>query len=170
MSNKKSFDFKSFIMANKGKPVFGFDYLHIIYKSLELPTDFISYFSKLFCHDFKVVDGAIFISELFDSEYYQELLKSCQNKTEVQFWMNLLEVTGLFDEMSTDDAMKIAESIASCWNSKINTEFKNVTVSASVICDNDTGEVFVTIGYPSTAPKGEVRREGGGGSKLKFGE
>lgn len=148
MGNENSFDFESFVSANKGRLVTGFDYLHTIYKAHGLCADFIVYFAKLFWPDFKIVDGLTFISELFDSERYQSLLKDGRNSKEAQFWMNLLEITGLFDELSIDEATQIAEAIASSWNSKLEAEYGNLSVPARVIRDDETGEVFVTIGKP----------------------
>lgn len=148
MGDENSFDFKSFVSANTGRVVTGFDYLRAIYKADGLTADFIVYFAKLFWPDFKMVDGLTFISELFDSEHYQSLLKDGRNVNEAQFWINLLEITGLFDELSIDEAMQIAEAVAASWNSKLAVEFSDVLVPARVIRDDETGEVFVTIGKP----------------------
>lgn len=146
MSDNKPFDFKSFVSANAGRIVSGFDYLHAAYKAHGITADFIYYFSRLFWPDFRVVDGLIFVAELFEEGRYQGLLNEGRSSTEAQFWMNLLEITGLFDELATDEAMSIAEVLAASWNSKLNSEFGIISVPAKAICDNDTGEVFVTIG------------------------
>jgi len=146
MNDSKSFDFKSFVAANVGRHVSGFDYLHTEYKALGLATDFILYFVKLCWPDFKVVDGLVYLSEMFDPERYKTFLSEGRSSTEVQFWMNLLEITGLFDELSIDDAMLIAEALAESWNSKMSAEFDSVLTPARAIRDKETGEVFVTIG------------------------
>ena len=120
--------------------------MHTIYKAHGLAVDFILYFAKLFWPDFKVLDGLVYLSELFEPERYRNLLGEGRNSTEVQYWMNLLEVTGLFDELSTGDAMFIAEALATNWNSKMAAEFGSVMTLARAIRDDETGEVFVTIG------------------------
>lgn len=148
MSDNKTFDFASFVSANVGRIVSGFDYLHVVYKSQGLAADFILWFSKLFWPDFKTVDGVIFVSELFNAERYQELLNNGNSATQAQFWMNLLEITGLFDDLSTDQAMDIAEVLAESWNSKLEKEVKPSPTLARAIRDEETGEVFVTIGIP----------------------
>ncbi|GAB6262869.1 hypothetical protein [Photobacterium sp. R1] len=148
MSYSKPFNFTMFASANAGRNVSGFDYLHAAYKSQELAADFILWFARLFCPDFKTVDGAVFISELFDTERYQELLSNGHSSTQAQFWLNLLEITGLFDDLSIDQAMEIAEFLADSWNSKLNKEFEGTSTLARAICDEETGEVFVTIGAP----------------------
>lgn len=149
MGDKRSFDFRSFVLANKEQEVSSFDYLHAIYKSHGLPDDFIIYIAKLFCPEFRVIGGLVFISELFDSKRYKSLLKEGRSAGEAQFWMNLIEITGLFDELSTEDAMSVAESLAACWNAKMGVQFKEVLTPARAIRDDETGEIFVTIGTPS---------------------
>ena len=148
MSDNKPFDFASFVSANVGRIVSGFDYLHAVYKSQGLAADFILWFARLFWPDFKTVDGIIFVSELFSAERYQELLSNGHSTTQAQFWMNLLEITGLFDDLPTDQAMVIAESLAGSWNSKLQKELGISSTLARAIYDEETGEVFVTIGAP----------------------
>lgn len=148
MKKNKSFDFASFVSANAGCDVSGFDYLHAVYKAQSLPADFILWFAKLFCPEFKVVDGMVFVSELFEAGRYQELLNDGRSPEEAQFWMSLLEITGLFDDLSCDEAMVIAEALVKSWNLKLNLEFGVSSMLARAIRDDDTREVFVTIGAP----------------------
>lgn len=146
MGENKPFNFVAFVSANEGKSVSGFDYLHAIYTSQSLPPDFIVWMAKLYCPEFKVVNGIVFISEIFDDDRYQSLLRDGRSPTEVQFWMNLLEITGLFDDLSCSQAMVIAESLATSWNLKLSAEFGNDSALARAVHDSGTGEVFVTIG------------------------
>lgn len=146
MSDNKSFDFNSFVAANEGQHVTGFDYLHTLYKSHGLAADFVLYFTKLFWPDFKVIDGLVYLSEMFEPERYRSLLDEGRKSTEAQYWMNLLEITGLFDELPTDDAMFIAEALAASWNSKMIIEFGSTLMPARAIRDIETDEIFVTIG------------------------
>jgi len=148
MSYNKPFDFEMFASANVGHNISGYDYLHSAYKSQELAADFILWFTRLFCPVFKIVDGNVFISEMFDTVRYQELMRDGHSSTQAQFWLNLLEITGLFDELSTEQAKELAESLADSWNSKLNKEFGVGSTLARTICDEETGEVFVTIGAP----------------------
>ena len=63
--------------------------------------------------------------------------------------MNLLEITGVFDELPTEQAMEVALVISESWNSKIFKEFGAGYAVARRIYDEETGEVFVTIGSRS---------------------
>ncbi|TCW85637.1 hypothetical protein C5O80_10750 [Burkholderia sp. SRS-46] len=147
MSNAQSFDFASFVSVNSPASVSGFDYVHTVYKCHALDYDFLFHFGKMFFPDFKVVDGAVFVSELFDDEKYKRMLGGGDVIREIQFWINLLEITGMFDDIDTDQAVELANLIVDGWNAKLQREFGEVSVPARVLCDDELGEVFVTIGY-----------------------
>lgn len=144
MEKKDSFDFASFVSANSDHYVSGFDYLQIVYKANSLHADFIYWFAKLFWPDFKTIDGKVFLQELFDQEYYKELTEEKGNNIDIQYWMNLIEITGLFDDLPVERAIEMSESIAKCWNSKLSMD-GIVSCRAIAIFDEETEEVYVTL-------------------------
>lgn len=146
MSSGKSFDFKSFVAANPGRRISALDYLHAVYRFEGLSDDFVLLFAKMFWPDLKVVEGLVYLSHMFDLERYQELLNEGRKASEVQFWMNLTEITWVFDELSSDDAMIIAKALSKTWNAKMASDFGEISTPARAIHDDETGEVFVTIG------------------------
>lgn len=145
MSSNDSFSFDSFVLVNTSAVVTGYDYLHTMYKSLGLADDFILWFIKLIWPEFKMVDGLAFVSDMFDDERYQMLLKDGHDAVQAQYWMNLLEITGLFDGLSTENATSVAETLAETWNSKLKIIGGASLNTAKVVYDDETGEVFVTI-------------------------
>lgn len=146
MQENKPFDFASFRAANKERNVSGLDYLHAVYKSQNLPADFVLWLSKLFKPDFKLLGSLAFVTELFDDARYQELLGNGQRPDQAQYWMNLLEITGMFDNLTVNQASTLAERIAESWNLALTNQFGVEQALARVIVDDDTDEVFVTIG------------------------
>ena len=112
MSNSKSFGYDSFKLINTGKDVSGIDYLHAVYKSYGLDADFVLYIANLFWPKFKAIDNIIFIEELFDTMRYHDFITDELNAKEIQYWINLLEITGLFDDLSTNQAKVVADAIA----------------------------------------------------------
>lgn len=150
MEHSKSFDFISFVKSNEGHPLSSLDYLHAVYKASELHEDFIFYIAKMFRPDFKILEGNVYVSELFDSERYNEMLGEKMGPDDVQFWMNLLEITGLFDNLSVTTAKFFADVLATSWNTKMATDFGHILKPARVICNDGEGEVFITIGEPSS--------------------
>lgn len=149
MSQEKGFDYESFAAANIGHQVSTIDYLQVMYKAQNLPPDFVLCFAKLFWPEFKVVDGRVFVAELFDAGVYRDHLSNGQSQAAAQFWLNLLEVTGVFDGLSNEQAIGVAELLTKCWNAKLHDEFDGPYELARVIEDKDTGEIFVVIGTPS---------------------
>ena len=141
----KSYDYKSFALANNDHVVTGFDYLCSIYKSHELSGDFIVWFSRFMWPSLKILDDKVYVVELFDSKLFQHHLDARSTPAEAQFWMNLIEITGVFDELSFDQAMEVAVTVSESWNSKILKEFGAKYAVAQHIYDEETGEIFVTI-------------------------
>jgi hypothetical protein len=146
MQTNSPFDFASFRAANKERNVSGLDYLHTVYESQDLPADFVLCFSKLFKLDFILLGGMAFVAELFDEARYQELLGNGQRPDQAQYWLNLLEINGLFDNLTVDQACTLAERIAKSWNLVLSNQFGVEQALARVIVGGDTDEVFVTIG------------------------
>lgn len=145
MSRNNHFDYASFVDANAGKKVSRIDYLHMMLQLKELPDDFVVSLSRLFSPDFIVLDGVVFVSDLFDSARYDELRGAGHSQTSVQYWMNLLEITGLFENLPSDEAFSIATSVARSWNAKLQEEFTVPVASAKAVYDGETGDVYVTL-------------------------
>lgn len=146
--DKKSYGFDEFLESNRGSSVSGYDFLHAVYISKDIPEDFLIWFARLMWPDFMEVDGKIYVSDLFDAERYQGLIKEGRTESQSQFWMNLLEITGLFNEISDVQAKYLAQRIADSWAAKMRRDFGGTCEGARMIADEETGEVFVVIGNP----------------------
>lgn len=146
MSEFTNFDFKSFVSANSGKKVSRIDYLSAVCKATQMPSDFAIALSKLYSPDFKVVKGEVFISDLFDEVRYEEMTSEGYASESIQYWLNLLEITGLFESLSSEEAFLIACAIVRSWNAKLLEEYAGSSKLANAIFDQETGEVFVTLG------------------------
>ena len=143
MSTQVDNSFQAFALINSPKRVTGIDYVQTMYKATNLPVDFVLELAKLLWPVFVLADGKVFLESLFEQERYESLL-STDSRT-AQYWINLLEVTGLFDDLSVDQARGLASVIANCWNAKLETEFEPGVGRARPIWDQSTDEVFVSI-------------------------
>jgi hypothetical protein len=98
-------------------------------------------FSKVFTPDLKVIDGVIFLSDGYDDElkrsYYDKKIEKAQ------FWINLIEITGIFENMTLFEAERFADAVVFSWNSIIISKYSLEQGRARRITDE--GEVFVTI-------------------------
>ncbi len=141
MSEKATFSFSSFMAANNHK-VSGFDYLCIVAKNHAIHADFLSWMGRLFYPEFKLLNNAIYVAALFDEARFQEL----SDNEHAQFWMNLLEITGMFEALSYNEAIEFAKSLVCSWNAKITQNFGATHATAYVLSDGDCQEVFVALG------------------------
>jgi hypothetical protein len=140
--------FENFEKANAPKTVTGIDYLRTIYKAQSLPQDFVAHFSRLFWPSFVCNDEVIFVADLFDKDRYDGFRLSGHSRSSAQFWTGLLEITGLFDELSIHEASEFAERLVAAWNQKLSTEYGQSMGQFRVIKDEAAGEVFAAIGMP----------------------
>jgi len=145
VENKNLFSLKEFLLANQPKKLSEIDYIHALYKLIDLPIDLLFCFIKLLMPEFKVVDGLVFLSESFDSNTYKTYLSEDKSNSETQLWINLIEITGVFEEIDEDDAIRLANAIADMWNLKLESNVVSGLGNARVIHDKEEGEVFVTI-------------------------
>ncbi|MEE4100778.1 hypothetical protein [Pseudomonas viridiflava] len=147
MAELEPFDFASFRADNAHHLVSGFDYIHAVHHTQRLSADFALCMAKLYWPEFVRVDGWIFVKETFDEAYYLSLLESDNSPAKNQFWMNLLEVTGLFENLSMPQSTVVANALAGSWNAKLASESGPSFAQARAIVDDEGCEVFVTIGF-----------------------
>lgn len=144
-NNNELFNLSDFLAANPGKKLGASDYLYAVFKVGALPVDVLLSFVQFFWPAFKVVDGRIYLSDSFDSTKYFEYMVDGREQNEVQFWLNLTEITGIFEDIDLENAQEVATIIAQIWNGKIRSELGDIEDYARVILEEDEGEVFVTI-------------------------
>lgn len=146
MAELETFDFASFRADNAHHLVSGFDYIHAIHHTQRLPADFALFMAKLYWPEFMRVDGWVFVKENFDEAYCLSLLESDNSPAKNQFWMSLLEVTGLFENLLLPEATVVANALAGSWSAKLASEFGPSFAQARAIVDDEGCEVFVTFG------------------------
>lgn len=144
MANENNlFSLEDFLAANQAKKLGSLDYLHAIFKLAGLPIDLVFCFIKLLAPKFKVVNGLVFLSETFDVDIYNRYISD--GESEIQLWINLVEVTGVFEEIEEHDAIRLADEIVKIWNLKLVSDDIHGIGRARVIHNKEDGEVFVTI-------------------------
>lgn len=146
MSNTNElFSLSDFLKANPKKNLGVSDYLHAVFKLGSLPIDVFLSFVRFFWPKYKIIDGRLYLSDSFESTKYSEYLADNKNMDEIQFWLNLTEVTSIFEGVEFDDAKEAAVILAQIWNEKIRSEMGDIKDSARVVFEESEGEVFVTI-------------------------
>lgn len=139
------FSLEDFLSQNSAKSLGEIDYIHALFKLADLPIDLVFCFIKLLMPEFKLIDGLVFLSESFETDTYNRYLLEGKSTSETQLWINLVEVTGVFEEIYEQDAIRLANTIVDMWNLKLGSESGQGAGSARLIHDKEEGEVFVTI-------------------------
>ncbi|MWL88867.1 hypothetical protein [Cupriavidus sp. SW-Y-13] len=138
--------YEDYVKANPDKKFSRFDYLHAISTQLDFQHELYLTFAELFHPKFLVIDNEIFVEELFSQEEYDKYREQGRTTASIQPWMNLIEITALFNFIEPDAARKIADLICESWNCKIKTEFGFDAASAQIKIEDDFDEIYVTIG------------------------
>jgi len=145
MENKK-FSLIDFLGANPDRTVSRIDYIHAVYKIHDVPSDFIISMMELVSPTFIEIDGLAFISSQFNKDEYQKMLSEGHTVNAAQFWLNLLEISGLFEDVETETCLELGQVLCEAWNLKLLAKFPNTCELARVIHDHETNEVFIVVG------------------------
>jgi hypothetical protein len=137
-------NFESFKNINKPNFFGDIEYIYSIFKIKELPIDLLFKILNLVSPDFLIIENHIFLASEFDQDKFNDLQK-VEETNRTQFWMNLIELTSLHDEMTAEQALLIAKKIVDSWNAKIKYEGLNAHGRARVYEEIEYGEVFITI-------------------------
>ncbi|WP_284118370.1 hypothetical protein [Acinetobacter seifertii] len=136
--------FESFKNINKPNFFGDIEYIYSILKIKELPIDLFFKILNLVFPDFLINENHIFLASEFDQDKFDNLQK-VEETNKAQFWMNLIELTSLHDEMTAEQALLIAQKIVDSWNAKIKYEGLNAHGRARVFEEIEYGEIFITI-------------------------
>lgn len=136
--------FESFKNINKSNFFGDTEYIYSIFKIKELPVDLLFKILNLIFPDFLIIENHIFLESEFDQDKFDNLQK-VEETNKAQFWMNLIELTSLHDEMTAEQALLIAQKIVDSWNAKIKYEGLNAHGRARVFEEIEYGEIFITI-------------------------
>ncbi|MEN8406533.1 hypothetical protein [Acinetobacter seifertii] len=136
--------FESFKNINKSNFFGDTEYIYSIFKIKELPVDLLFKILNLIFPDFLINENHIFLASEFDQDKFDNLQK-VEETNKAQFWMNLIELTSLHDEMTAEQALLIAQKIVDSWNAKIKYEGLNAHGRARVFEEIEYGEIFITI-------------------------
>ncbi|QNW90447.1 hypothetical protein IC799_12485 [Acinetobacter seifertii] len=136
--------FESFKNINKPNFFGDIEYIYSIFKIKELPVDLLFKILNLVFPDFLINENHIFLASEFDQDKFDNLRK-VEETNKAQFWMNLIELTSLHDEMTAEQTLLIAKKIVDSWNAKIKYEGVNAHGRARVFEEIEYGEIFITI-------------------------
>jgi hypothetical protein len=144
-------DYQQWKKANNPNKFSLYDYLHGVTKTKGLNPDLYVAFLKLFWPDFVSVDEYVFLLEKYDEQKYYELVKQRYQGSDLEYWMNLLNLDGFFQEVVgqegdyLDHCLFLGEHIAKLWAQKLGIEFPDKVFDVRCIHDSDLNEVYVVF-------------------------
>jgi hypothetical protein len=141
----ENWKYDDFVKANNGK-FSALDFIHAVFAKVALPQDLALCIGHLFAPQLVIFDTIIVAAEWFDETRYRDYRSTGMKLDQAQAWINMVELTGIFHGISFDKAKDLAVLISGLWNERIKQEFPNESTRASVILEEDSDEVFVTIG------------------------
>lgn len=137
--------YSGFLADNGGRGLSKFEYLYMVMKTNTISSDFYLFFTKLFHPTIAVKGESYFIEENFDSDRYQECIAQGQASSEIAGWLNLVEITAFFEDMSYEEAGALANVVSDCWNATLVRAFPESGFISKVLFEEELGEVYVTL-------------------------
>lgn len=143
-------NYREWQKANDNTKFSLYDYIHGLTVEKVIPIDFYIASLKLFNPDFISVDNCIFLKEEYEETKYFDLLKQQYSKRDLEYWINLVNLDGLFDTgaIEIDDSfltscLYLGEQLVNLWSSKLYIDFPSKQFH--VECIQEANEVYIVF-------------------------
>lgn len=97
--------------------------------------------------------GGVFLKESFVDKTFDRYKVEGKSEKEIQYWMNLLYLSGVFEGYSADRLQPLADLIAHSWEAKLRAEFPSRIFEVKKLVDSVEDEVAVTFCEEKSAQK-----------------
>jgi hypothetical protein len=121
------------------------DYLHGCLKFGEVHQDFLYEFVRFLCPEFLTYKGKVYLKETFSEAKYEKLKSSGKTDYEAQYWLNLIELTSVFENYNFEFVISIGREIESNWQRLLDTNFSDFGTKVKLLVNEKDFEVFVTL-------------------------
>ncbi|MBR9908487.1 MAG: hypothetical protein GYB30_10645 [Gammaproteobacteria bacterium] len=122
-----------------------FDYIHALYSNEKIAADLVLAIDSIFRPKFKAVHGILFVEELYSSEKHESLENANKSNSEISYWVNLIDLTSVFEGVDFKVVLSIAEKMKASWNTELNRGYSGYNVQASLIAEAEPGEIYLTL-------------------------
>ena len=136
--------YADYLSLNGGR-VSKFKYLYRVKESRQLHDDFMRIFASLYDPTIFFLDGGYFVSENYTQARYDDAVAQTADVSEISYWLNMVEITNLFGDISYGEAIKVGRVVCSCWGVKLNMKFPGSGFEAKLVVDDALDEVWVTL-------------------------
>ncbi len=136
-------DYESWVESNSPEKFTLFDYIHGILSTKDIELDIVFAILKFFWPEFCNVNGLVFLQEEYSESKYRELIQQGYSGKDLEYWMNLTSIDGLFDKATFEQSKYLGRQITSIWESKLEKDFPDKLFKVDCIIDGD--EVFTAF-------------------------
>lgn len=120
-----------------------FDYLRGVLVSKEVHADGVIAVWKLLRPDFIEVEGMVFLREEFREEKFQDLKSRGMQPAEIEFWMNLLAVGAVLDQLPAAALAEMLPDLRQSWEDALEKAFPGGRFDVRLI--EDDGDDFLVF-------------------------
>lgn len=137
------FSKKDFEASNKNVNVF--DYIQALFTLKKISADLISAVESIFRPKLIKIERALFIEELYSKDKHQDLTVHYAKADEVTYWMNLIELTTVFDGVDYESVLLIAKALKANWVSVLANDYRDYDAEVLLIEEKELREIYLTI-------------------------
>lgn len=146
-------DYQAWKDVNSDKEFSLTDYVYGIHQKHQLHPDFFVALMELMWPKFVEIDNHIFLKQAFNTARYEQLRATINYPSEVEYWMNLTVLDGLFESSKggfyRDHAEYVLSSIAEMWESRLQMVFPEKRFTVSIIKDSESGDFGIAFSQNS---------------------
>jgi hypothetical protein len=113
-----------------------FDYLRGNLVTEEVESDVIVAVFELLLPRFVEVENMVFLEEEFSENKLSDLSRGRSNK-EIEYWMNLLNISSLFESVQKSVIQEMALSIKASWLARLRDTFPNKVFEVNLVEDGE---------------------------------
>ena len=136
-------DYQSLLHANDTNQITLFDYLQLNLKEGSIQPDLSIAFLSFFWPEFISVDGLVYLKEEYSEKRLSELKKQNRLGKNLDYWMNLISIDGMFDSATREQCEYISARVVDIWTAKLMQEFPDISFSVEAI--NDDEDIFLVF-------------------------
>ena len=131
-------------MDKKQEKPSNYTVLYWLVQDRKIEPDIFFNFLDLFWPQFTRKDNYVFLKDKYSEE---EFLKLSKEKSDIEYWINLLTIDDFFSELENGEekAKSLANSLAEIWQEKLKKEFPDKNFVVEYVYDKEYGDCGLTF-------------------------
>lgn len=121
------------------------DYIYYALKESPVGSDLLGALFRFLCPTFEQVEGRSLLISTGAPEKYREYRREGKSPSEAQYWANLTEISGVFEDFGADQANRFADVVVRLWQAALTDKPCDFSQHVYKVEDKPENEVFVTI-------------------------